>query len=50
MSAVGVGHNEFYQALLEGRTGFGPITLCDADRSPSKVAAEVKGFAMADFV
>lgn len=50
ISAVGIGRNDFYQALLEGRTGFGPITLCDSTRSPSKIAAEVKNFRMADFV
>lgn len=50
ISAVGLGRNDFYQALLESRTGFGPITLCDASRSPSKIGAEVKNFALASFV
>ncbi|MCB9913995.1 MAG: beta-ketoacyl-[acyl-carrier-protein] synthase family protein [Planctomycetes bacterium] len=50
VSAVGLGRNAFYQALLEGRPGFGPITLCDASRSPARIAAEVKGFRMGDFV
>ena len=50
VSALGIGRNDFYQGLLEGRSGFGPITLCDDSRSPSKVAAEVKDFKMADFV
>lgn len=50
ISAVGMGRNDFYQSLLEGRSGFGPITLCDVSRSPSKVGAEVKGFRMDAFV
>ena len=50
VSSVGIGRNNFYQALLEGRTGFGPITLCDASRSPSRIAAEVKDFHMDAFV
>ncbi len=50
VSAVGCGRNDFYQALLEGRTGFGPITLCDARGLPSQVAAEVKDFRLERFV
>lgn len=50
VSAVGVGRNPFFEALVAGRHGFGPITLCDASASPSKVAAEVEGFRLEDFV
>jgi 3-oxoacyl-[acyl-carrier-protein] synthase II len=35
---------------LSGRTGFGPITLCDASRSPSKIAAEVRDFDLQRYV
>ncbi|MBX3374893.1 MAG: beta-ketoacyl-[acyl-carrier-protein] synthase family protein [Phycisphaeraceae bacterium] len=42
ISAVGVGHDVFWPNLLAGRHGFGPITLCDATDSPSKIAAEVR--------
>lgn len=50
VSAIGCGRNEFWDALTAGRHGFGPITLCDASASPSKVGAEVKGFDLARYV
>jgi len=28
--------------LINGQPGFGPITICDTSRSPSKVAAELE--------
>jgi len=36
--------DEFWDALLAGRSGAGPITLFDADGMPSRIAAEVKDF------
>ncbi|MFT7542357.1 MAG: 3-oxoacyl-[acyl-carrier-protein] synthase II [Gammaproteobacteria bacterium] len=50
ITSVGIGRNDFYQSLLEGRSGFGPITLCDASRSACKIAGEVKDFSMSDYV
>lgn len=50
VSAIGCGRRAFFEALLAGRHGFGPITLCDASASPSKIGAEVKGFALDDYV
>jgi 3-oxoacyl-[acyl-carrier-protein] synthase II len=44
VSAIGCGRNEFWDALVAGRHGFGPVTLCDVSKSPSKIGAEVKGF------
>lgn len=44
VSAIGSGRNEFWDALIAGRHGFGPVTLCDVSDSPSKIGAEVKGF------
>lgn len=44
ISAIGCGRNEFWDALIAGRHGFGPVTLCDVSDSPSKIGAEVKGF------
>ena len=39
-------HNvdDFWTALLDGRSGVGPVTLFDASRLPTHFAAEVKGF------
>lgn len=50
VSAVGCTRNEFWDAVVNGRHGFGPITLCDATASPSKVAAEVKDFQLERYV
>ena len=50
VSAIGSGRNEFWSALIAGCHGFGPITLCDASHSPSKVAAEVRDFALERYV
>ncbi len=44
ISAIGCGRNEFWDALIAGRHGFGPVTGCDVSASPSKIGAEVKGF------
>jgi 3-oxoacyl-[acyl-carrier-protein] synthase II len=44
VSAIGCGRNEFWDALIAGRHGIGPVTLCDVSASPSKIGAEVKGF------
>ena len=44
ISAIGCGRNEFWDALVAGRHGVGPVTLCDVSSSPSKIGAEVKGF------
>lgn len=41
VSAIGCGRDAFWRALVAGRHGFGPITVCDASRSASKVGAEV---------
>ena len=50
VSAIGCGRDAFWEALCAGRPGFGPITLCDAGDSPSKVAAEVKGFSLDQYI
>jgi 3-oxoacyl-[acyl-carrier-protein] synthase II len=50
VSAIGCGRQEFWSSLVSGRHGFGPITLCDTSRSPSKVGAEVKDFQLERFI
>ena len=50
VSAIGCGRNDFWSALTSGRHGFGPITLCDARSSPSKIAAEVRDFTLGRYI
>lgn len=50
VSAIGSGRDEFWDALVAGRPGFGPITLCDVSDSPSRIAAEVKDFELERYV
>jgi 3-oxoacyl-[acyl-carrier-protein] synthase II len=44
VAANGIGVDAFWQTLVEGRSGVGPITLFDASHLPIRIAAEVKGF------
>jgi len=44
ITPLGLSVDEYWQGLVNGRAGFGPITLFDASAYPVKVAAEVKGF------
>jgi 3-oxoacyl-[acyl-carrier-protein] synthase II len=50
VSAIGSGRNEFWDALIAGRHGFGPVTLCDVSQSPSKIGAEVKDFRLGKYI
>lgn len=40
----GIGLDAFWESLLAGRSGIGPITLFDASDLKSRIAGEVKGF------
>jgi 3-oxoacyl-[acyl-carrier-protein] synthase II len=40
----GIGNEEFWQSLVAGRSGIGPITLFDASDLKSRIAGEVKDF------
>lgn len=44
MSPLGVGTAETWNALLQGRSGIGPITRFDTTDYPSRIAGEVPGF------
>ena len=44
ISAVGNDVPTFWNSLVEGKSGVGPVTKFDASRLESRIAAEVKGF------
>ena len=46
----GTGLHAFWQSLLDGRSGIGPITHFDASRYRSRIAGEVKNFDPNDYI
>ncbi|HST30682.1 MAG TPA: beta-ketoacyl-[acyl-carrier-protein] synthase family protein [Chthoniobacterales bacterium] len=46
----GVGLQEFWESILAGRSGIGPITLFDASDLKSRIAGEVKNFDPLDYI
>jgi 3-oxoacyl-[acyl-carrier-protein] synthase II len=46
----GVGLDAFWESLVEGRSGIGPITLFDARGYRSRIAGEVKDFNPLDYI
>jgi 3-oxoacyl-[acyl-carrier-protein] synthase II len=46
----GIGIEPFWESLLAGRSGIGPITLFDATDLKSRIAGEVKGFDPLDYI
>ena len=50
VTAVGNSAEATWQAMLDGRSGIGPITLFDAEPYPVRIHAEVKDFELGDRV
>jgi 3-oxoacyl-[acyl-carrier-protein] synthase II len=50
ISPVGIGTNETWQALLEGRGGIAPITLFETTGFSCRIAGEVKNFDPLNYV
>lgn len=44
VTPLGLTVDDYWQALVEGRSGIGPITLCDSTGLTCQIAGEVKGF------
>jgi len=50
VTPVGIGVEESWKAVCEGRSGIGPVTKFDASIFPSQIAGEVKNFKPEDFM
>ena len=50
VTPVGIGVEESWEALCQGKSGIGPITRFDAGGFKTRIAGEVKGFKAEDFV
>src|SRR6266540_1046766 len=50
VTPLGIGIEPFWHNLAAGRSGVGPITLCDPGDSPSRIAGEVPGFEPRDYI
>jgi 3-oxoacyl-[acyl-carrier-protein] synthase II len=49
-SPLGIGASSFWDALIERRSGIGPITSFDASTLPSRVGGQVPAIKMTDYV
>ena len=50
MTPLGESVEEYWDNLINGRSGIGPMTLCDASDFPSRISGEVTGFDPNDYI
>ena len=50
VTPLGTGVEKNWQALLEGRSGVGPLTRFDVADFPARIAGEVNDFCPTDFI
>jgi len=50
VSAIGIGRDAFFEALKNGHSGIGPVAAFSTDRLTSKLAAEVRGFDVREYL
>lgn len=50
VTPVGIGKDAFWNALIEGKSGVGPITRFDVSEYTTKIAGEVSDFVVTDFM
>jgi len=50
VTPLGIGVEKNWQALLEGRSGIGPVTRFDVSDFPTRIAGEVKDFHPEEFI
>lgn len=50
VTPLGIGVEETWKGVVEGRSGIGPITRFDASEYPVRIAGEVRGFEPRDYM
>jgi len=50
VTPIGIGAQPFWEALLEGRSGIGPVRSFDTSAFPVHIGAEVRDFRAADYL
>ena len=50
MTPLGESIDEYWDSLVNGRSGIGPMTLCDPSTFPSRISGEVTGFDPGDYI
>ena len=50
VTPLGQSADEFWRSLVQGKSGIGPITLCDPTPFPCRIAGEVKDFDPAQYM
>ncbi|MGL4854960.1 MAG: beta-ketoacyl synthase N-terminal-like domain-containing protein, partial [Lentisphaeria bacterium] len=50
ISSIGNSTEEFWQSLMDVKSGIGPITSFDASEYRTKIAGEVKDFNIGDYM
>ena len=50
MTPLGESVDEYWDSLVNGKSGIGPMTLCDASSFPSRISGEVTGFNPDDYI
>ena len=50
MTPLGESIEDYWDSLVNGRSGIGPMTLCDSSQFPSRISGEVTGFDPGDYI
>jgi len=50
VSPLGIGKNNFWQSLIQGKCGIDRISYFDTEKYPTKIAAEVKDFDYTNYI
>ncbi|MDA0999256.1 MAG: beta-ketoacyl-ACP synthase II [bacterium] len=50
LTPLGIGVEENWKGLMEGRSGIGPVSRFNPERLPTKISGEVKGFNPEDYI